>query len=91
MIITIDTDKKELIIEKATVQEIYEYIARFGLLDYTIVPKQNLSRYPVYPTIPTYPTTDPVYKPPVYKPYDYKVTCATADIDNYFKAYYNII
>ena len=70
MIVTIDTDKKEIVIEKATVQEIYEYVAKFGLLEYTIISKQSLSWYTVYPTIPTYPTTDPVYKS-----YDWKITC----------------
>ena len=39
MIVTIDTDKKELIIEKATIQEIYKYTAQLELLDYTIISK----------------------------------------------------
>ena len=37
MIVTINTDKMELTIEKATMQELYEYVAKFNLLDYTIV------------------------------------------------------
>lgn len=48
MIVTIDTDKKEIVIEKATVQEIYECVAKFELLDYSIVSKQSFKWYPTY-------------------------------------------
>lgn len=106
MIVTIDTDKKEIVIEKATVQEIYEYVAKFGLLDYTIVPKLSHGSFPIErPFWPYFKLSDinelkdltskPADKQPHIKkgtiqPPHYS-TGSDLDIDNYFKAYYNII
>ena len=78
MIVTIDTDKEEIVIEKATVQEIYEYIAKFGLLDYSITSAKT-------PATPKPYIKKGTIQPPHYsKGTDF-------DIDKHFKLYYNII
>ena len=80
MIVTIDTDKKEILIEEATMNELYEYVAKFNLLNYTVVSKQTYNLFPIISGKPYRPNTD-----------DWYVTCNTSDIDKAFKTNYNII
>ena len=80
MILTIDTDKKHLVIEKATVQEVYEYVAKLDLLDYSIVTKKEY--------IPYYGT----YKPELFATTKatYHTGDQSKDISKTLKTYFNI-
>lgn len=79
MIVTIDTDKKEILIEEATMNELYEYVAKFNLLNYTIKSKQS------------YVYTAPYVVEPFKKEPKEQKTNFNDDIAKAFKLYYNII